>query len=637
MHSPTSGHSSNDMPTQPTRSQTIVAAMSAALAVLPCLAMAQTIPIEDIHRTKISQCRIEAVNRPSDALRLADSLLADPTLTAGTEALAHACRAQAYYTLGDQPRTRGALDRLQGLIDSPGMTSEARVDAKLVLSSALTMSGDPEQGLEILESVLDEVAARGDRRAESMALRGIAFVHAAQLDDPEGALPYFERAITALEDAAIPLLPQDGMLHYNHAYTLLRLDRIEEADVAYRKVEAIAATLPGQDQLLRRVASNRAEIALARGDAATAIDRLQPTIAWQQQNGDAQGATESRLVLARALMSQGRHRDALAMAEVALEAAQNGAFLPEARRSLDLLVDISRALGDQSAATAYAVRARALDGTATSDGAVSRLESLRASTERGDRSEVVNRVNAASRERLSRVAMLAAVALALVLGSLALWRRLHRRRMAAPVEQADPLMRLPRLGDRVRLAEAADRPSGKPSALLLVELDRQSDIGIPDHDPRAIAMLAHITETLRHACDEQDILMRWTSMQFVVLRRNTTHESAFALAGQLRSRFASAPVPHDTRLRTTISIGVASLPFSRRKSAEAILADAIRVAEYALSASRRQGPGGWTGFWTDSPATDDPDALLEDVDAALSSGRVVCGSNWSGWSPLRNS
>ena len=605
----------------------------ALAAVAPAHAQADTPVMEQITR-----CHALMHGSPRDALALANELLATPALPAVAEIGAVSCRGFAQQLLGQGDGSLKAAARLQVLLETPGLPVVERNRALQMASTLLQRNGQTQAGLQLLETMLERGIAEGDVSSQISALSGIALIRGEQMDDPEGALHYQQQAIALSNHLRRPPLPQDVMLHYNHGYTLLLLKRYDEAGKAFDRAEAIANRVSDQDVMLHRIRSHRAEVLHARDQLDAAKAAFLAILPWQERN-DPLGQVVTLQRLARIVLEQGQPQQARQYGEQALAVAEPGKFPEATRDSLELLAEISVALGDTTQARSYLRRVRQLDQARMKGDNLNRLARLQAKAEQALDPLRINATQEANRDRLLRNAALAAVAL-LLFGGGALYlrtRRQHRR--LRQLGATYPLTGLPNRHEAERLLDQAVQAPGADtrSVVLLLEVDDFRAFNEQHGHAAGDVLLRAVASALRQGCDQHDHLARWGGATFMVIRGDTSRTAAFALAAHLcrcieRLQVDIAPghcvTPH-------ISVGVAPHPLFADSAPRQ--ADTLRAASRALQAARRSGPGTWAGLWgLDAGSQVDLYSLLRDPEQAMAQGWLsIGGGRPIAWAPPR--
>jgi diguanylate cyclase (GGDEF)-like protein len=193
--------------------------------------------------------------------------------------------------------------------------------------------------------------------------------------------------------------------------------------------------------------------------------------------------------------------------------------------------------------------------------------------------------------RRTAIAFAAAAAAAMLLGlQVALsWARGRRLRQSLQVEAArDPLTGL--LNRRALQAQAdrlfADaRASGRPLALLLLDLDHFKSINDTHGHAAGDAVLRDVAEVLTREIRQDDLACRWGGEEMLAVLRNCDLARAEERAVALRRAIAAAERPGGVQgLRVTASIGVAAFP-----EHGAGLEELTKRADSALYVAKRYG------------------------------------------------
>lgn len=132
----------------------------------------------------------------------------------------------------------------------------------------------------------------------------------------------------------------------------------------------------------------------------------------------------------------------------------------------------------------------------------------------------------------------------------------------------------------------------RPVSALMIDMDRfkpLNDTHGHDAGDRMLKLVAKCIETeLRHT----DVLARYGGDEFVALLPETPPDSAFEVAGRIRTAVTQTPLDYNgSSLPMSVSIGLASYPQDGR-SIDAILARADR----AMYSAKRQGRDGVMRF-----------------------------------------
>jgi len=153
---------------------------------------------------------------------------------------------------------------------------------------------------------------------------------------------------------------------------------------------------------------------------------------------------------------------------------------------------------------------------------------------------------------------------------------------------SDPLTGLHnRRAFQARLAEETERArrSGRPFALLMIDLDRFKALNDRHGHAAGDAALAAIAAVLRQELRTVDLPARLGGEEFGVLLPDSDEQAALVAAERVRVAIAACPIVHqDATLAVTASIGAAWYP-GHADTGEGLL----RAADQALYAAKRAG------------------------------------------------
>ncbi|WP_282295682.1 diguanylate cyclase [Stenotrophomonas sp. PS02289] len=587
---------------------------------------------------QVEQCQATLSSAPQTSLQLAQTLLAQPSLPTSVEISAVGCLGFALRQQGQLDQTTALPARLLAAAQRDDAGVEDRMRAHSLAAHLLLWQGKQAESLTLISAFLDDAVQQGDVQGQIAALMMIAMIRGESMGDPAGALTYLRKATELTDHLRRPPSPGDLVVYYNYGYALLLLQRYDEASVAFKRAEAVGARLSGQDLMMQRMASHRAEIARTRGELAAAESGLRGALVWQAAQ-DPQGQVVTLQRLAQVKLDQDDARAALPLAEQALGLAKRGHFDEEVRQGLELLGDIHLLLGERDKAVALSREARQLDQRRAQDKALAQLAQLQASAERSINPTQVNAVQDLERVRVIRNSAVVALALVAAVALVMVLRLRRQRQQLTTLISTDSLTGLPNRREAERLLEA-EMPimaSARRTALLLVELDDFKALNDQHGQAAGDAILRAVATCLRNACDRHDVVARWGGAGFLVARHDTGAQAAQALASHLclqieRQVIALAP---DQHLTVTASIGLAPLPLFA--DAPAVVDDSLRAADRALQSARRSGHNAWASLWGEQAGPEvDLYALLHDPADAMARGWLsLSGSRPMPWTPAR--
>lgn len=579
-------------------------------------------PQPDPHDAELGRCFGLQRSEPTQAVAIADAILAAAPLPTLTEIKAQSCLGMASALVGDNTRAVAAAERMEALIDKTPQTPDVALRTYSNAGAILHAAGQIHRALALYDRAERIAHVEEAEVAQFKTLINVALIHAENLDDPEGAQTLFERA----RELARRTGESDLVLDFNYARNLLRLGRERDAAAA---LEGAEATAKREDNILLglRIRAERAALR-QRLDHAAAPDvraELETVATTQAALPDPAGEASSLVLLSRLLREGGDADAALARAVEAERVAQGDAFLRERVDAIRAQSEAQRALGRHEDALLQSTRAYDLELGALRRLNLQGLADLQARLQDADGQRELERLRLERRIqnlRLERtqfgrnVAIVGAVAVVLVV--LAIW--LLQRRTNKRLQRLSTLDALTGLINRRAAAHRLDSslamamPGTTARALiLLVDIDHFKQVN--DRYGHAVGdlILTELSARLKTGCRPDDVVSRWGGEEFLIACGQVTLDQARAVAERLRASIAdvSFPLPDGQRVAVTISLGFAPYPFfpgSDDHGADA-WQDAIRLADRALYAAKNSGRNAWVGLW--GHAVDDVD--IEDV------------------------
>lgn len=601
---------------------------------LPWPGLAHPPRMADSALEPVARCHAAVLVAPAQSLRLANALLADPALDSSSEAGALSCRGLAQKTLGDGAGMADTLPRLLQLAQRPGLSRRDRGTVLQVAQTLLSERGETTQALQILQQLLDEAIADKDVPQQIVVLVGLAATHSQAMGDDLGALHYLDRAI-ALSDS-IRRVPTagDAMLRYNRAFALVSLQRPAQARQALQDADRVARRVGGQELLLHRIASHRAELERQDGHLGAAETSLRRILVWQAAR-DPQGQVVSLQRLARIALAREDGEQALELAAQAIALAQRSHMIAEIRSSLELLFEVHTQRGDSAAALATGRQLRDLDRAHTRGQALQQLAELQRQTDQRLPPTEAGKDLLQRRDRMLRDTALGGL---LLVVTVAWWlqRRHNRlRRQLQTLSRHDALTRLPNRGDAEWQLARLPLPTDPARRIALLRIDIEGFKEFNDQHgqhagDRALRLLA---DALRQASDEHDLLARWGGRSLLVARADTSSAAASALAAHLQARLSLLPLAlaGGGTASLTVAVGLAPLPLFAHGSADP--ADSLRAIDRCMLQVAAQGGASWAMLWGTANACDVlADTLLGDPLRGAAQGQLLlASSDLYGW------
>lgn len=593
-------------------------------------------PAPDPHDAELGRCFSLQRSEPTQAIAIADAVLAAAPLSTLTEIKAQSCLGMATALVGDNTRAVAAATRMEQLIDKSPQTPDNALRTYSNAGAILHAAGQVHRALALYDRA-ERIAVEADAEvAQFKTLINVALIHAENLDDPEGADVLFDRARALAARSG----QSDVVADYNYARNLLRLGRTQDAAAAF---DTAAAEARRVDNVLlgHRIEAERTALRhrLDRIDTDTARAALDTILVAQAALPDPAGEATAHAHLARVLLRGGDAAAALASAERAETVAQGDGFLRERIDAIRAQAEALRALGRLDHALVQSDRAHALELGALKRLNLQGLADLQARLQDADGQRELERLRLERRIqnlRLERTRFVrnAAVAgaiatLCAVLAFVLLQRRTNKR-----LKRLSTLDALTGLVNRRAATHRLDATLGMAmpgasarSVILLVDIDHFKQIN--DRYGHAVGdlILTELSARLKTGCRPDDVVSRWGGEEFLIACGQVTLDQARAVAERLRASIAdvSFPLPDGQRVQATISLGFAPYPFfpaSEDHGADA-WQDAIRLADRALYAAKNSGRNAWVGLWGHGNDNADIESVLRDPVLAERERRIA--------------
>jgi diguanylate cyclase (GGDEF)-like protein len=393
----------------------------------------------------------------------------------------------------------------------------------------------------------------GNESSRAASLRTIGIVHTRSGDMAAG-LEFYRRSLalcTANGDAI-----ERGKTLNNIGINLKNLGDLTGAQAALDEARGVfvALGLP----LHEAATLNNAGLVLERlGDYAGAERTLRDALHLSEVTGYRYGGAHASLCLGKLCLAQGRHDDARAWLEAALDTCRRHGLKPTQYEVHEALADLCERTGNAAAALAHFRQFHALEREVQSEAASDKLRALKIQLELAgaqreaelerERQEVLTRANAE----------LDALNVSLTEANLQktmLLDRLERQTFEDALTGIANRRRLDlRLADEFGLALRHERPL----AVAMADLDNFKAVNdrfshaVGDAALRATAKI--ITGLLRHT----DLVARFGGEEFVIVLVETDAEAAMRVCEKLRAAIAGhAWTTIHPGLSLTISIGI---------------------------------------------------------------------------------
>jgi diguanylate cyclase (GGDEF)-like protein len=560
-----------------------------------------------------AQVTLEARSKACIEAALADARAALPVATAGAAAAQAAndrnaesrfrrCEGYARESLGDEGAAFAAYGAAVTAAEAGGDV-EALADALTGRGEQLHVSGEYDRAISDLKRAYDLYLGAGLESSEDYVLNAMANLYAdPNVGEYDKALGYY-RELLALHR-------RDGergevaTATFNLGATLESKRDYGKALAEYHRALALYQALGDQES----VAETRRVIGATlakQGRANEAIAWIDPALAWYRNAGDEDSIARTRLTRGIALRGAGRPADALRD----LDAAR-AHFASMANQRFLVRIDEERAKAFADLGRwreAYAALRLQFDAQHALDSSLAREETSRLRVQFGtERTQQLNR--ALQAENASRGAALVAAArerrlqrLAIVLGALSLGllailvvRQLMRLRRLRELAATDDLTGIANrrgvlafLRERLRMAARA----GSPLAVVAFDIDhfkRINDVHGHDAGDRALRRIATLASQVARASDR---VGRIGGEEFLLVLPGGGEAVGMEIAERLRAMVAAETFEDvGPGVRTTISLGVASLGGAKSAADAAADADALfKRADVALYRAKQEG------------------------------------------------
>jgi diguanylate cyclase (GGDEF)-like protein len=561
-------------------------------------------PAPSAFALETTRCWALANEKPSEAMRLADALVAaaeagrPPPGTPAEMADRRLCRGNAHELAGDLATA--------GPVYEAGVAEGARLGDREVLATALVLRGDLAyyrgdftKALSDLNRAHQLYRALGNRARAFSVLNEIANVYA---DDRVGA---YDRAIEyytqiAAGHRATGNVQGLAVSHFNLGSTYERKGDLHRALDEYRQGAELDRRRGDLDEVAfdeRAVASTLVKL----GRPREAIGRLDASIARFRATGNDEMVAFSRLTRGIARHALGDLAGALSDLDAAaahFAADDNDRFLVRVEQER---AGVLAARGDFAAA--FAARTRQLElesklAEVSRDESTSRLRVQFETAQKERENRALARENAlrgsalrdAERIRdLQRAVLLLAAVLLVLLVALAV-RQLRRARRLQALAMTDELTRLP--NRRSILAHAEQhlqraRRSGEPLAVLVLDVDHFKRINDGHGHDVGDRVLQRVAHAARGALRPGDLVGRIGGEEFLALLPATTVAAAGEIAERLRAAVERLDVSDlAPSLAVAVSVGVAGRGRGRN---EPNLPAFVQRADEALYRAKASG------------------------------------------------
>ncbi|MBS0569512.1 MAG: GGDEF domain-containing protein [Proteobacteria bacterium] len=532
---------------------------------------------------------------------------------------------------------RGQLDRHHGDLDAATQREQSALDMARALhddavtARALTYLGNIHRDRGEYAQALDlqlQAIAIDERLGRRVAItyRNLAQLYR-DLDDPESAQAYFEKAIAAATRNGNP----SRYAEVYGSYAGFLNDTLDHARALSLAREALAldevlGDTPGT--AFEQLEIGRALLGLNR--TTEAVAPLQIALGMGRALGQQEIIARSLLALAKAALDLGDRAAARARLQEAIQKLDSNRFKPRLVQAYDLGEQLAVVDGDSALALRYASKRGALREELIGAAASRRLAAMETRHARAEAEQQLvlarkeNQLQAARlRQQLQqRYFGIALLATLLTLAVILAWRFTNTRRLnralstrntqietqrsalsdanrrlkqqAGALYQAaitDPLTGVCNRGHLMQELNARFSDSLRNDAelaILLIDFDHFKQVNdVHGHQFGDRILVAGVL-ALRHGLKHTDLIGRYGGEEFIVVIGDPDAANAEQIAERLRTRVAETLLPllpRDARA-TTVSIGIALLS---RLPAPVRLEALIEAADKAVYAAKSAG------------------------------------------------
>jgi len=599
-------------------------------AMLPAApAAAPTPAVVESLDTRIGRCFELRRNQPSQAVELADILLADKDLGIEPQIKVLSCVGLASAILGDSQRAAGSVHLIeQHLKHHPEIDPAFQLRAYSNAGSILHSIGQTYRAERMYAETVrlgNSIGGRDATLAQVTTLNNIGLIHVDYLDSPQAADSYYRKALALGRSIDY----SDPQLLYNHAINLVRLGQREPALKALEEAEA--QTRSTRNVLIgQRIHSARLELQLAERNARATVADLEQTLAIQKTLPDPAGEASTLARISQAQRLYGDRQQALGSALKAWRIVADAHYPQEQYQVLRALIEAHAALGQVRETMERGRLLHTMKMDAIKQQRLDVLAELQANSEQAasqrelERERYENRIRALSEEK-SRVVRNVTIVVLLMLMLLVLGfgvLQFHRHRQLRRISQIDALTGLSNrhAATAALNALAVQRgPEDTRHVLFLIDIDHFKQINDTHGHHAGDAVLVEMSARLKAACRGSDLVSRWGGEEFLVACPSLSLQQAELMAARLCQAMLHLLETRDSQRPVTVSLGMAPIPFFDVLPDEHVARRwdyALRMADRALYAAK-ETRNAWVGYWgARLPDDATAEAVLEYPEAA---------------------
>jgi len=551
---------------------------------------AQIVPPLDPESDAVRQCMQQIQNAPAKSAEIAEKRLAQGGLAPIHELGWIQCSGNAEQATGHPLAIADLARRAQQILDThwPELSDLQRANALNMLGNVQSIAGDLPAATVTLHRLQLMTSTTPVTQYQINAAMMMGQIYGPTLNAPEAAEPYFRKARDLSEGHA----RSQPMIDYQYAYTLMELNRYEEARQLLDQLAQRLQTMPNERGMLSRVNTQRAMILDAGEQHEQAGALLETSLATQREIGDLAGQAYTLAQLASHHWTMGNHALALSLAQQAASLSRQGRFAQQEEDALRLLVKFHESTGDSAQALAALKRADELTRATLKNRNLRDRAAVDAALRQQDGTVPARESSAGGAVPAAALAGIGATT-GVALAALLLWRRERSLRREQLGRDA-----LTGLTSRQAMLAALAQCSDSRRALLLIAIDKFDTINDLHGYHVGDRMLHQLAGKVRSICCARDVAARWSDDSFLVAIVDATPEETDARAEQLRRSVEESAIDlsDGDALKISISIGAAPLPFFPH-DALSDWHDSLRLANRALQSAQRSGANAWASIW----------------------------------------
>jgi tetratricopeptide (TPR) repeat protein len=209
--------------------------------------------------------------------------------------------------------------------------------------------GEYEQALALLADLMATCVRVGDVHTRARALNTMGWVYG-ELQDHQRAIGWNTRGVEAAVEANLPDPECESNARLNLADNLMALDRADEAEEQFRKVEQVVRNPRPQDRWMlwrysQHLFHSYGELWLARGDYDRALAYADECLALAEPSDSKKNIVKARRLRGQVFLAQAKLPEAEKELATALEIAQQIGNPPQLWKTYAALRDLRRAQG----------------------------------------------------------------------------------------------------------------------------------------------------------------------------------------------------------------------------------------------------------------------------------------------------